>query len=339
MSKIAVVILNWNGRAFLEQFLPSVVQYSSIPDVSVVVADNGSSDDSLEFIRSSFSSVRIIALDKNYGFAGGYNKALQQLDEEYFILLNSDVEVTAGWIEPMLRMMEQDRLIAAMMPKILSHQKKTHFEYAGAAGGFIDRYGYPFCRGRILQTIEDDHNQYNEPMEVFWASGACMFVRAASFRLAGGFDESFFAHMEEIDLCWRMKNLGMKIFVCPASVIYHAGGGTLEYKNPHKLYLNFRNSLATLYKNTHPGALFSTLIIRILLDKLAVLRFLLQFDFASAGAVIRGYSSFFCSLKKLNKQRKAQKISARHHGQMNNSIILQYYFRNRKRYSELSPIF
>ena len=249
MYKIAVVILNWNGREFLDRFLPGVVRHSSSHDVKIIVADNGSSDDSVEFIRNKFKNVEIIELDKNYGFAGGYNKAFEKINSEYYILLNSDVEVSGNWIEPIIKKMDDDQDVAAAMPKILSYQNRSKFEYAGAAGGFIDKWGYPFCRGRILNNIEPDNNQYNNSIEIFWASGACLFIKSKIFHDTGGFDDDFFAHMEEIDLCWRIKNLGYKIYCYPCSQVYHVGGGTLPNETPAKLFFNFRNSLYLLLKN------------------------------------------------------------------------------------------
>ena len=246
--RVAVVILNYNGEKYLEQFLPAVLQHSA-ESVEIVVADNASTDHSTGLIRTQFPRVKILSLPTNEGYAGGYNRALKEIAADYFILLNSDVEVTGGWIEPVIEFMEQHRDVAACQPKIKSWSQKEYFEYAGAAGGFIDRFGYPFCRGRMFDTLEKDAGQYDSPTEIFWASGACLFIRSADFHENGGFDKSFFAHMEEIDLCWRMKKKGHRIFVVPASSIYHVGGGTLEKVNPHKTFLNFRNNLRMLKKN------------------------------------------------------------------------------------------
>ena len=249
MIQIAVVILNWNGRHYLEKFLPGVVKYSSEPGIQVVVADNGSTDDSLKFLRQQYPEITIIEFDKNHGYAEGYNKALKLITARYFVLLNSDVEVTPNWLNPLVCLMEQDDKIAVCMPKIRSFDNRGYFEYAGAGGGFIDRFGYPFCRGRILNHIEEDTGQYDSVREIFWASGACLFIRSELFIQSGGFDPGFFAHMEEIDLCWRFKNQGYKILYSPDSIIYHVGGGTLPNQHPGKLYLNFRNNLFVLYKN------------------------------------------------------------------------------------------
>ncbi|MGZ3836376.1 MAG: glycosyltransferase family 2 protein, partial [Mucilaginibacter sp.] len=240
--KVAVVILNWNGIKHLREFLPSVLA-STWANLDVIVGDNGSTDGSVDFLRQNFPSVLIIQLDQNYGFTGGYNRVLEKVEADYYILLNSDVEVPVGWIEPVIALMESDPLIAAAAPKIKSFSQKDHFEHAGAAGGFIDVFGYPFCRGRMFYEIEEDRGQYEQSDEVFWATGAAMFVKSECWKLAGGFDDHFFAHMEEIDLCWRLKNAGYKVMYCAQSEVYHVGGGTLNVENPFKTFLNFRNNL------------------------------------------------------------------------------------------------
>ena len=303
MSKLAVVILNWNGQKFLEEFLPSVIQYSEREWVSVVVADNNSTDNSVEFLRNNFPKVHVIQLDNNYGYAGGYNKALEQIDSEYFVLLNSDVEVTGNWIDPVCDFMDRHQDVAAAMPKILSYSNKSSFEYAGAAGGFIDKYGFPFCRGRILYTIEEDKGQYNKPLEIFWASGACMFVRASAFKEAGGLDADFFAHMEEIDLCWRFKRLDYKVFAIPESTVYHVGGGTLPNNNPRKLYLNYRNSLYLLQKNLSRRKLLPILVMRMALDGASSLVYLSKLSFGFFWAVVRAHVRFYISVFKTHKKR------------------------------------
>jgi GT2 family glycosyltransferase len=246
--KTAVVILNWNGRNFLETFLPSVLEYSA-RCADVIVADNASTDDSVAFLQEHYPQIRIIEHPKNGGFSKGYNDALKQIDAEYYILLNSDVEVTPNWITPVIEMMDADPSIAACQPKLRSFEDRSQFEYAGAAGGFIDAYGYPFCRGRIFDVLEEDRGQYDDACEVFWATGACLFVRADLYHALGGLDEDFFAHMEEIDFCWRLKNNGHKVMYCPDSTVYHVGGGALPKSSPRKTYLNFRNNLALLVKN------------------------------------------------------------------------------------------
>nr|MBP8033086.1 glycosyltransferase family 2 protein [Bacteroidia bacterium] len=249
-SKVAVVILNWNGKPFLEKFLPTVLQYSS--GAQIIVADNQSSDDSVAFLKTQFPQVSVILNPSNDGFATGYNLALKQVKAEYYVLLNSDVEVTENWLQPIIKLMDENLKVAACQPKILDYNHPSKFEYAGAAGGFIDKYGYPFCRGRIFNVLEEDKAQYDTAKEVFWATGACMFVRAEAFWKVGGFDDDYFAHMEEIDVCWRMKNIGYQIYVEPSSKVYHVGGGTLNKLSPRKTFLNFRNNLTTLTKNASP---------------------------------------------------------------------------------------
>jgi GT2 family glycosyltransferase len=303
MNKLAVVILNWNGKDFLQKFLPSVTSNTIGLGYGIVVADNNSTDDSIEFLKEHYPSIKIIQLDNNYGYADGYNKALQEIESEYYVLLNSDVEVTPGWIDPVLEYMDQHKEVAAAMPKILAYNNKQNFEYAGAAGGFIDKYGFPFCRGRILYNIEEDKGQYNIPTEVFWASGACMFIRASAFKEAGGFDADFFAHMEEIDLCWRLKRLAYSVFVIPQSTVYHVGGGTLPNNNPRKLYLNYRNSLFLLQKNLSSFALLPILVMRMVLDGASAIVYLSKFSFAFFWAVIRAHVRFYLSVFKTHKKR------------------------------------
>ncbi|MFT6210319.1 MAG: GT2 family glycosyltransferase, partial [Bacteroidia bacterium] len=258
--RIAVVILNWNGKSFLEKFLPSVISNSQ--GATIYVADNASSDRSLEFVEKNFPTVIRIDNGNNFGFAGGYNKALEDLNEEFFVLLNSDVEITPNWLQPVIALFDSDQQVAAIQPKILSYHDKTSFEYAGAAGGFIDKNGYPFCRGRIFESLETDNGQYDAVQEVFWATGACMFVRSKVYRELGGLDDDFFAHMEEIDLCWRTKRAGHKIMVQPKSIVYHVGGGTLPKSNPFKTFLNFRNGLELLAKNLPKNRLFFGILTR-----------------------------------------------------------------------------
>jgi GT2 family glycosyltransferase len=291
---IAIVILNYNGEKLLRQFLPSVIEHSK--NASVFVADNGSTDGSLKILESVFPQVHILKLDKNYGFCGGYNRALKQVEADYYVLLNSDVEVTPGWLEPLLRLLENDEQIAAVQPKILSYQQKEYFEYAGAGGGFIDALGYPFCRGRLFDALEKDEGQYNDQRELFWATGACMMIRARAYHELGGFDDSFFAHMEEIDLCWRIQRSGSKVFYCGASQVYHVGAGTLSRSNPQKTYLNFRNGLRLLYKNLSPAMLWLKLPLRILLDYAAALNFTFKGNRKDAGAIVRAHLNFIKTL-------------------------------------------
>jgi hypothetical protein len=333
LKKTAVVILNYNGKKFLEDFLPAVIEKSRhIADIWV--ADNNSSDDSIELLKQKFPEVNIITNPENGGYASGYNVALKQIEAEYYILLNSDIEVTDNWIEPVISLMDTDNNIAACQPKILSFYETEKFEYAGAAGGFIDTYGYPFCRGRMFQNIETDNGQYDDAMEVFWASGACMFVRAELFHKYEGFDDDFFAHMEEIDLCWRMKNFGHKIMVCPESKVFHVGGGTLPKQSSWKTYLNFRNNFSLLYKNLPSNKLFKVFFFRLLLDGVAGLKFMLQGGFQDMFAVVKAHFYFYSNIGKLRKKRKKLKQLEVSHIYKGNIVIDHYLFRKRK-YDEL----
>lgn len=305
MEKVAVVILNWNGRDFLAQFLPSVTKYSHQEDTRVYVADNGSTDASLEFLRENYPQVKIIEMPINHGFAGGYNEALKHIDAEYYVILNSDVEVTENWIEPVISYMDKNPNVAACQPKILAHHDKTRFEHAGAAGGFIDKYGYPFCQGRIFNKFEHDEGQYDEIKSIFWATGACMFIRAKLYKDLGGFDADFFAHMEEIDLCWRLKNRGYEIKYIPQSKIYHVGGGTLPNQSPRKIYLNFRNNLYLLYKNLPTSKFHRTLLLRFVLDGIAATKFFLGAEMKQSFAVFRAHMTFYRTLKSYRGKRKS----------------------------------
>lgn len=337
--KIAIVILNWNGAKLIRQFLPSVINFSKGDLTEIIVADNGSTDNSLEILRNEFPGVQLLDLNQNYGFARGYNEALKQIEADYFVILNSDVEVTSGWLRSPINLMESNPEIAAVQPKILSYHQKTLFEYAGAAGGFIDRYGYPFCRGRIFNELETDCGQYDQTTEIFWATGACMFVRASQFHEAGGFDADFWAHMEEIDLCWRLKNLGYKIVYTPESTVYHVGGGTLAYDNPKKLFLNFRNNLWLLFKNLPGKQLVSVLFIRMVLDALAAFKLLAEFNLNGIRSVLKAHYYFWISLPVLLKKRKLVKMNSSSKaaltGILQKSLVFQFYFRKRKRFSEL----
>lgn len=292
MKKVAVAILNWNGADMLSKFLPSVVRFSAGDDIEVCVADNGSMDNSVDVVSRDFPSVKLIRLEKNYGFAEGYNRVVAMLDAEYVVLLNSDVEVTEGWIDPIIEFMDNNSDVAACQPKILGYNNKSYFEYAGASGGFIDKYGYPFCRGRIFDIVEEDKGQYDSPMEVFWASGAAMFVRRKAYLDVGGLDASFFAHMEEIDLCWRLSSRGYRIMCIPQSKVYHVGGATLKKENPRKTYLNFRNNLLMLYKNLPSTELGRVMSVRFFLDYIAILVFILKMDMKNAKAVFKARSDY-----------------------------------------------
>lgn len=339
--KAAVVILNFNGKYFLEKFLPAIVQ-QSLPH-PVIVADNGSSDDSVAFLRKHFPQVQCIENKGNYGYAEGYNLALKQLSADYFILLNSDVEVTENWIAPVLERMQQDPQIAACQPKILDYNKRQLFEYAGASGGFIDKFGYPFCRGRIFNQLEQDHGQYNDAREVFWASGACLFVRAKAFKEVNGFDGDYFAHMEEIDLCWRLKNLGYSIFVEPASTIYHIGGGTLSKVSSRKTFLNFRNNLITYTKNSKPEFLFWRIFHRLNLDGVAAFKFLLDGQPKHFFAVIRAHFHYYSQLgitfrkRRTMENKQGFKFTRTEIYQAN--IVAEHFIRHKKKFSELKADF
>lgn len=292
MKKISVVILNWNGLAMLQKFLPKVVEYSCSGDVEVCVADNGSTDASRAWVSDAYPNVRLIILDKNYGFADGYNKALQQVEAEYVVLLNSDVEVTPHWLESMTSYMDAHPEVAACQPKIRAERSREYFEYAGASGGYIDKYGYPFCRGRIFQVVEKDEGQYDTVVPILWATGASLFIRLKDYREVGGLDGRFFAHMEEIDLCWRLRSRGRGIVCIPQSVVYHVGAATLKKENPRKTFLNFRNNLLMLYKNLPEKELKKVLFVRGLLDWLAAFVFLLKGDGKNAKAVIQARKEF-----------------------------------------------
>ena len=332
--KTAVVILNWNGKDWLGKFLPTVIKHSS--DAEIIVADNGSTDDSISFLSANFPTVSIVNNKENLGFAGGYNKVLNQIHAEYYVLLNSDVEVCENWLSPIINLMDSDKNIAACQPKLLDFNNRSKFEYAGASGGFIDNLGYPFCRGRIFDNLEEDNAQYNDAVEVFWATGACIFVRAESFWEVGGFDTDFFAHQEEIDLCWRLKNKGYKVMVEPKSVVYHVGGGTLDTGSPFKTHLNFRNNLKMLFKNLPLPSLFVVIPIRLLLDAVAAITFLKQKNgFFHFFAIVKAHFAFYFTIPKLIGKR--QKISQKNNlaGKMNWSILVKNKLKGIKNFSDL----
>ncbi len=329
-AKEAIVILNWNGEKHLREFLPSVVEHTA-PSVDIVVADNGSTDSSLEMLRHEFSSVKIIELGQNYGFAEGYNRALAELDYELVVLLNSDVAVTAGWTEPLFEALYSDEAIAAVGPKLLSYLEPDRFEYAGASGGYIDFLGYPFCRGRIMKSIERDLGQYDDPRELFWVSGAAFACRLSLFKEMGGFDSDFFAHMEEIDLCWRFSLAGYKVMIIPQSVVYHLGGGTLNVSSPFKTYLNHRNNLAMLYKCAPTWQRIVVALVRPLLDFAAALSYLLQGQWGNFKAVIKAYIKFIAWHPRLQRKRHAIQSSKRSDSRYiyRGSIILRSIFKSR----------
>jgi GT2 family glycosyltransferase len=335
---IAIVILNWNGKRHLQQFLPSVVEHTR--SAEIWLADNGSADDSVAFVRSAFPTVSILELGKNYGFAGGYNKALGMLSHEYFVLLNSDVEVSPCWVEPVLDLLKTDPSIAAAQPLLLDFNRKTHFEHAGAAGGYLDRDAFPFCAGRIFNSFEENNGQYAADREVFWASGAALFVRAAVYHECGGLDPDFFAHMEEIDLCWRMKDRGYKIVATGRSHVYHLGGGTLSKDNPRKSFLNFRNNLYLILKNDFRPWFLPRLVRRLALDGIAGLRFLSEGKPGFFLAVLRAHVSFFGHFFQTYAKRLANRKSLRNPnptGLFRKSILFAYFLKKQQKFSDLNP--
>lgn len=336
--KIAIVILNWNGRKMLEQYLPSVLKYS-LEEATVVVADNDSSDDSLAFLAEFSPDVHTIVLEENYGFAEGYNRALQQVEADYFVLLNSDVEVTENWLKPLVKYMDSHAEVAACQPKLLSWTDKNKFEYAGAAGGFIDRYGYPYCRGRIFDKIEADKGQYDAPMFVHWATGACLMIRSKDYWQAGGLDGRFFAHQEEIDLCWRLRLMGRKIACLPDSVVYHLGGGTLPKGNPRKTFLNFRNNLTMLYKCLPDNELRRVMRLRWWLDYLAAWQTLVfGGNWADFKAIFKARRAFRQRLPLFEEERKRiqqSRVDSTPSKQKNFSLLWHYYIKGKRRFSQL----
>ena len=326
--KTAVVILNWNGKKLLKQFLPSVISHTVSDDCSVIIADNGSTDDSVDFMKTEYPEAPLIVLDRNYGFAEGYNKALEKVDSEYVVLLNSDVETTNGWITGLISFMDNNPNIAAVQPKILSYKDREKFEYAGAAGGFIGKYGDPICRGSLLNTVEADEGQYDKEIDIFWATGACMCVRLSDYQEAGGLDGRFFAHMEEIDLCWRFNARGRRVMCIPSSIVYHVGGASLSKDNPKKMYLNFRNNLLMLYKNVTPKTFKRTFLFRYVFDFMAFIHLLVKGQFKSAKAVIKAYIDYFKMRKsyKLVRTENMSKVTVSDiSSQYNKSILINYY--------------
>lgn len=322
-KKIAVVILNWNGARLLEKFLPSVLAYSD--EANIYVADNASTDTSVDLVKRRFPSVKIIQNDGNYGFAKGYNTALEQVEEEYYALVNSDIEVTEGWLAPIISIFDSEPNIGIIQPKILDYKNKAYFEYAGAAGGFIDQFGYPYCRGRIFDNIEKDKGQYNDVIEIFWASGACFFIRKDIYRKLNGFDGDFFAHQEEIDLCWRAFNLGHKAKYTSRSVVYHVGGATLNESNPKKTFLNFRNSLLMLAKNLPENKLFPIIFARLLLDGMAGIQFIFKGKFNHCWAIVKAHFHFYTLINKTLKKRKSPQSENYYRSK---SIVYKYFLKS-----------
>ena len=332
---VAIVILNWNGKQFLEQFLPSVIN-SSYDNKEVIVADNASTDDSVSFLQNHYPQVKILINKKNDGFAGGYNWAMQHINAEISVLLNSDVEVKSDWIEPVVDMFKQNPLLSAVQPKLLDYNQRDHFEYAGASGGWIDSYGYPFSMGRIFDEVEKDTHQYDKQTKIFWASGAAMFIRTSIFKEMGGFDPFFFAHQEEIDLCWRMQLAGYEIMSCPQSLVYHVGGGTLPKENPKKVFLNFRNNLIMLYKNLSFFESIKIIPIRLFLDFISALKSCFSGQFSYYVAIGKAHFAFFSWL--LFQQSKSVfplKSGGTIYGRFNGNIVWQHFVKRKKRFSEI----
>ncbi|MRH99590.1 glycosyltransferase [Kriegella sp. EG-1] len=311
MLKIAVVILNWNGKSLLEEYLPSVIKYSEGSFIYVI--DNASEDNSVQFVKENYPSITVIQNTENGGFAKGYNDGLKHIDADIYCLLNSDVEVTANWISPMVKLFEEKKKVAIIQPKILDLRNKEYFEYAGAAGGYIDQLGYPFCRGRVFQSLEKDNGQYDDDREIFWATGACMFIRRTVFEELNGFDEDYFAHQEEVDLCWGAKNLGHVVYYTAQSHVYHLGGSTLSNMNPMKTYLNFRNTLFSITKNLPRRKAFVIILLRLILDGIAALRFIFQLKFNHCFAILRAHLSFYRQFRKMYRKREKA------------NFILKYY--------------
>lgn len=338
MVKTAIVILNWNGLGYLKKFLGLVVKYSVSDGTAVFVADNGSTDGSADWVEENFPSVSLIRLHKNLGFAGGYNSALEQIEARYYILLNSDIEVTKGWSEPLISFMDKTPLAAACQPKILSWHNRELFEYAGAAGGYIDKYGYPFCRGRLFNNVEKDTGQYDSEKDIFWASGACMIITSEAWKKCSGFDADFFAHMEEIDLCWRFHKAGYKICFIHESVVYHVGGGVLPYNSPFKTYLNFRNNLFLLYKNLPDKNFHKTLFIRKLLDGLAAFNFLITGKFGNILPLWKAHMDYYKSIGSLKKKRESINnfsVTENADGVLNKSVVFEFYIKRKKTFDKL----
>lgn len=331
----AVVILNWNGEKLLQKYLPSVVENTNSEVADVIVADNGSTDDSRALLARDFPTVKTILFDKNYGFAEGYNRAIKTLSDryEYVVLLNSDVAVPSGWVEPLVSFMNGHKEAGACQPKILADTNREYFEYAGASGGFIDKHGYPYCRGRIFSTCEKDDSQYDTPMEIFWATGACLMTRVALYNQVGGLDPDFFAHMEEIDLCWRIHLAGYNIWVVPESRVFHLGGGSLPAENPKKTYLNFRNNLLLLHKNLPDRTRRKKLIVRRLLDTIAWAKFMATLDFKNANAILRAHRDFRRMARNYTSHPDTDLLETRSDTKTN--ILTQYYLRGHHRYDQL----
>ena len=334
MLKLAVVILNWNGKDLLEKYLPFVIKYSAIENVKIYLADNASADNSVNFVKKNYPTIQIIQNKENGGFAKGYNEALKQIKADVFCLLNSDIEVTENWLQPIITTFKKEKETEIIQPKILDYKNKLSFEYAGAAGGFMDKYGYPFCRGRMFSTIEKDNGQYNDIKEIFWASGACFFIRSKTYFELHGFDEDYFAHQEEIDLCWRAQNLNKKIKYVGNSTIYHVGGATLEETNPKKTFLNFRNSLFTLVKNLPKKSLFPIIFTRLILDGIAGIKFLLELKPMHTFAIIKAHFSFYKNLSKMLKKRNGNNQKTDYYIVKN--VVWNYFILSKRKFEDFT---
>ena len=332
VKRVAIIILNWNGEKLLREFLPSVVKNTNADLGRVVVVDNHSTDGSWRCLEQEFPDVERVLFEDNFGFAGGYNRAIEMIEAEYVVLLNSDVEVAPGWLEPLVAVLDRDEKVAAVQPKILAYRDKNKFEYAGAAGGYIDYLGFPFCRGRVMDTTEQDYGQYDDEVDVFWATGASLCIRRDVYRVAGGLDEAFFAHMEEIDLCWRLKNGGYTLKVVPSSVVYHLGGGSLPMNHPRKLFLNYRNNLLMLHKNLCAKQRKKIFFARVLLDTMAGGLFLLKGQWSNTRSVIRAYKAF----REMRKVYPVPERSVSLSGIYPRSIVLDYFLRGKKKFSDLN---
>jgi len=332
--KVAIVILNWNGKALLEKFLPSVVKYSK-DEATIYVADNNSSDDSISFLENTYPEIKIVKNKINGGYAKGYNDALQHIDADVYALVNSDIEVTKNWLKPIIKQFKSNNNIAAIQPKLLDYKNKSKFEYAGAAGGFVDFMGYPYCKGRIFMELENDEKQFDNSYNIFWATGACFFIRSNVFHQLKGFDEDYFAHQEEIDLCWRIQNEGYKIQYVGASKVYHVGGATLQETNPHKTFLNFRNSLFTICKNVPKRFVFIVIFFRLILDGVAGIKFLFELRPIHTWSIIKAHLSFYKNLPKMIKKRRF--ISFKQTKYYNTfSIVWQHFILRKDKFSDIN---
>ncbi|MFD0992947.1 glycosyltransferase family 2 protein [Tenacibaculum geojense] len=330
--KTAIVILNWNGKQLLEQFLPAIVSYNQ-ENADIYVADNASTDDSITYVQKYFPTVKIVINKENGGYAKGYNDALQQIEADIYCLINSDIEVTKNWLTPILNVFREEENTAIIQPKLLDYKNKNKFEYAGAGGGFVDFFGYPYCRGRVFNSLETDNGQFNDITEIFWASGACFFIRSDVFHKLKGFDEDYFAHQEEIDLCWRTQNEGYTIKYVGASTVYHVGGATLQESNPHKTYLNFRNSLFTVLKNVPKQYIFQTIFARLVLDGIAGIKFAFELRPVHTLSILKAHASFYKNLRKFIKKRR--QLQRKSDYNIHTSIVWQYFLLGRKKFKQL----